>query len=381
MTTKRLAWMAALVAACVLAVRAQGLVVCGACGHEAKTGATVCGHCKAALPKTEADATRAEAPPVAPEANVDGMVERDAAGVVEACVRQARELEPKQPQTALCYYQNALALTRLVPSGTYPASVGEAILRGTAQAMQALLRAPVPCKWCGGTGHYQLDMSKVDRNKGVKAVEGMPCTTCKGAGTQPGFREVSKIKTLIVQGRAEFERRQMLAGDVRVGRALVPAALEKRLTTRQRALVMTGMPAPCGECQLSGRQTCASCRGAGWKKCDYGGCERGVLKEVKTAAGERKISRLNQELVNKCPKCRGLGEIACAVCQGSGGVACGKCDGGGTAPRCARCSETGLMACRRCNGTGAAKGAPCQECKGESVVLCSACRGEGAVVR
>ncbi len=362
-----------------LAALAQGIVVCGKCGREDRTGGETCAHCKAALPKPPAE-TPPTPPPAAPKEDAGAETWRGAAGVVEACMRQARELEAKQPEVALCYWQNALALLRRGPAGTWPESTSEAILSGNARAMQAVLRGPVPCRRCDGSGRYQLDMGKVDRKKGIKAVEGLPCPACKGAGALAGFREVSKAKMLILQGRAEFERRQMVAGDVKVGRALVPAALEKGLTNRQRALVMTGMPAPCGECQLSGRQGCSSCRNAGWKKCDYDGCRQGILEEQRQA-GVRKEKRLNEESVKKCPKCEGLGEIPCAVCKGSGGVACSKCDGGGLAPRCTRCSATGLMPCRSCKGTGETKGAPCPECKGETMILCTSCRGEGALAR
>jgi hypothetical protein len=363
--------------AAAMVLWAQGLIVCKACGREAKPGATVCSHCAAALPKPK---VKEAEKPAAPALDKEAEVRRSAAAVVEESVRQAREAEKEHPELALSYYQNALALMRLVQAGTFPASVGESILSGSERAMQALARGQVTCKKCNGTGKYQLDLSKVDKSGGVKAVEGVKCPLCKGEGSFAGFREMSKVKMAILQGRQEFEQRQMLKGDVKVGRALVPAALEGLLTNRQRALVMTGMPVPCGECQLAGRQTCTACKGLSWMKCDYPGCAKGVIKEARSETG-RQSKRLNEDLLKKCPRCAGLAEVPCETCKGRGSVACKKCDGSGVATRCTRCTGTGLLSCSRCKGTGEVKGSPCPECKGETMMLCTTCRGEGAQAR
>ena len=380
----KLAALAALTVMQAFTLLAQGVIVCRKCGKEDRAGGSECVHCQTELPKPRVVPKAEPKPPPAPvktEAEeTKAESERGAASVVEACVRQARELEAKQPDIAFAYWQNALALMRLVPAGTWPESASEAILTGNTRTMQMLLRGPVPCKRCNGTGKYQLDLSKVDRKQGTKSVEGLPCATCKGAGAAVGFRDVAKVKMAILQGRTEFERRQMVAGDVKVGRTLVPAALDKNLTNRQRALIMTAMPAPCSECQLCGRQSCSPCKGSGWKKCDYTGCKQGILEE-QTKSGVRKEKRINEESTNKCPKCDGLAEIPCTICAGTGGVACKKCDGSGLAPRCTRCSATGLSPCRTCRETGEVKGAPCPDCKGERLSLCTSCRGEGAVTR
>ncbi|MDD4018451.1 MAG: hypothetical protein PHV28_10965 [Kiritimatiellae bacterium] len=369
------------VALMVASAGAQELVICPACGREAKAGAAACGHCSAALPAAKGDGGKAAAP-AAPAENNAAPVGRDAAAVVGACVRQARGLEEKQPEVALCYYQNALALMRLVsPSGDAgQEDAREAILAGNGRVLETLLRGRVPCRRCQGTGKYQLDLGKVDRAKGVKAVSGVACPACKGFGFFPGVREVAKVKMAILQGRQEFERRQMVSGDVKVGRAFVPVALEKLLNTRQRALVMTGMPQPCPECQLTARQACSTCRGSGWVKCDYAGCVKGEVKEAR-APGSRQAKRMNEDLPKKCPRCEGLAEVPCGTCKGNRCVACAKCDGSGLAPRCARCTGTGLSACAKCKGTGQVKGLQCPECKGETMVLCPTCRGEGAVAR
>ena len=386
MKHRRISTLAALAALTVMhafTLLAQEIIVCRKCGKEDRAGGEACVHCEAELPKRRPRVEpKAEPAPVQAEAPRAGSeAERAAVGVVEAYVRQARELEAKQPEVAFCYWQNALALTRLVPAGTWPENANEAILDGNTRTMQLMLRGQIPCRRCNGTGNYQLDMSKVDRRQGgVKSVQGVPCTVCKGNGSTAGFREISKVKMGILQGRTEFERRQMLAGDVKVGRLLIPAEMEKALTNRQRALIMTGMPAPCSECQLSGRQACSPCKSTGLKKCDYTGCKQGTVVEQQRA-NVRKEKRLNDEATDKCPKCEGFGEIPCTVCKGNGSAACSKCDGSGLAPRCTRCSATGLAQCRTCKGTGESKGAVCVECKGETVSLCATCRGEGAVVR
>ena len=362
-----------------LALWAQGVIVCGKCGREAKPGDVVCRHCQDALPKPKIDAPPPAVEPTVP-VNVEAEAGRMAAILVEANVRQARDLEAKQPELSLCYYQNAMALMRLVTAGKFPAAAGAAILDGNTRLLTLLQRGAVPCRRCGGSGRYQLDLGKVDRSKGLKAVDGVPCTACKGAGAVPGFKDVSKAKMQILQGRTEFERRQMVAGDVKVGRVWVPPALEKLLTIRQRALLMTGLPLPCRDCQQTTRQTCTACRGSGWTPCDFEACDHGVLKETRRT-GARKEKRLNEEAVKKCPRCDGLGEIPCPLCKGNGSVACSKCAGSGLAPRCTRCTATGLLPCKKCKGTGDVKGEPCPECKGETLMLCPSCRGEGSLSR
>lgn len=368
--------MAALVVAPVV-VRAQSLVICRQCGHEAKPGETVCSHCGAALGKPQETVALT---PAVPKADAAGDVVRLATAVVGDSLKQAREREENQPEVALCYYQNALALMRLVPSDAKHASAEAVILSGNERMMHALLRGRVPCRKCNGTGKYQVDIGKVNHIKNIKAVEGVACPVCKGVGSTVGYRDIAKVKMAILQGRREFERRQMVTGDVRVGQALVPTALDTVLTNRQRALVMTGIPVPCSSCQLTGRQKCTTCQGTGWVKCDYTGCVHGEIK-VTQKSGTRAAKRLNEEETSKCPQCDGLGEIPCKTCKGVGNVVCKTCDGSGVAPRCTRCTGTGLAVCPKCRGAGQVKGVPCSECKGETVILCPTCRGEGAVTR
>lgn len=375
----RSVWSCLCVAVLAAAVWAQGLVVCKACGREAKPGDTACAHCSAPLPAPKA---AAEVPKPAPAA--DGRAEaaaRLARGVVESSLRQARELEARQPAVALSYYQNALALVRLLDPASLPAGASDAILSGNARVMRVLVQGQVPCRTCKGSGKYQMDLGRVmQKGGGVVAVDGVACPSCKGTGSFAGYRDIAKAKMEILQGRQEFERRQMAGGDVRVGRTLVPSELDKVLDAKSRALVMTGMPAPCVSCQLTGRQKCATCKGSGWVACTYSGCQNGVVEEKRNSSA-RVSKRLNDEESKKCPKCGGLAEVPCSLCKGVGNVACTKCDGSGLAARCSRCTGTGLMTCGKCKGTGELKGGPCPECNGEKVSLCTTCRGEGAGAR
>ena len=68
---------AALAAACAAALWAQGVIVCRACGREAKPGAAACAHCKAELPKPKAEVAAAQ--PAAPAADPGAEAGRAAA--------------------------------------------------------------------------------------------------------------------------------------------------------------------------------------------------------------------------------------------------------------------------------------------------------------
>ncbi|MDD4102092.1 MAG: hypothetical protein PHU80_05600 [Kiritimatiellae bacterium] len=356
---------------------AQGLVICPACGREAEEGAAVCGHCKKELSKPVAEQPKSV---TADEPDKDAEMAAMAVAAVDSSAVQARGLEERSPDVALHFYLNAMALMRLVPEGAVRPGVGEALLAGRVRVMQTLARGRDQCRRCGGSGRYQVNLGKVDGTSGVRAASGVACPECKGLGGHAGHREIDQFKMAILQGREGFERSRMVAGDVRVGRSFMPAALEARLSNRQRALVMTGMPVPCAACQLTARQACRACRGTGWVKCDNSGCRQGVLQPERRS-GVRPERRLNEEQERRCPRCKGLGEVKCGVCQGSKGVVCEKCGGSGLGARCQRCTGSGLMTCTKCRGTGEVKGAPCSECKGEGVILCTTCRGEGALAR
>ena len=358
---------------CAAAVWAQGLIICKSCGREAKEGETVCSRCDTPLPLPR----REEAPAAAPAVNASAEVVKLAAAAVEGSYRLAKEAEAVSPGIAMCYYQNAIAIMRLLPPGHFPKEVSEALLNGRGRMFQMVMTGKVKCKICNGSGKYQMDLRKTDPAGTVKAVTGVPCPACKGKGGLQGMSDVPQAKTTLLQGQGEFERRQMLAGEVRVGRAFVPAALDALLLPPQRALVMTGMQVACDSCRGTARQPCATCKGTRWVKCTNTGCKGGVVELPQAKKGEIVSKRLNEEEGTKCPRCAGLGEIVCATCEGNGSVSCQQCSGGGTAPRCTRCTATGLQECQKCKGSGKIKDAPCLDCGGGGISLCTTCRGEG----
>ena len=373
------AFTATLAVLCAHDAWAEELVICKSCGREAKEGETTCSRCGEALPRPRpvAPAGPAEAPAVDVPAEVLKMV----ATAVEGNYRLAKEAEEaKQPALALCYYQSAMALMRLLPPNHFPKEVGDALLNGRVRMLQTVMAGHVKCRICNGTGKYQMDMSKTDPAGTIKAVSGVPCKACNGRGGIPGMADVPQAKAALLQGRSEFERRQMLAGEVRLGRTFVSSALEKLLTPPQRALVMTGMQVPCDSCQGTARQVCATCRGTRWVKCTFTGCRNGEIDLPKTK-DVITTKRLNEDVTTKCPRCLGFGEITCGPCNGNGSVACQQCSGSGTAPRCQRCTGTGTQECSKCKGAGNIKGTPCADCGGGGVALCATCRGEGVRTR
>jgi len=358
--------------ACASVIWAQGLVICKSCGREAKAGETKCSRCDTALPLPPKE----EAPAAAPAVDVSAEAVKLAVVAAENNYRLAKEAEETAPSVALCYYQNALALMRLVPPGHFPKDVGDALLTGRGRTFQMVMTGKVKCKICSGSGKFQMDTRKTDPS-GTVRMTGLPCPACKGRGGSQGLADVPVAKTAFLQGRGEFERRQMLAGEVRLGRAFVPSALEKMLLIPQRALVMTGMQVPCDSCRGTARQVCTACKGTRWVKCPHTGCRNGEVDPPAPKKGEITSRRINEENATRCPRCGGLGEIACAPCEGNGSVPCVPCAGSGTAPRCVRCTATGLQECQKCKGTGQIRAAACMDCGGGGIALCTACRGEG----
>ena len=358
---------------CASVMWAQGLVICKSCGREAKAGETTCSRCDTALPLPPKE----EAPAAAPAVDVSAEVVKLAVAAVENNYRLAKEAEEAAPTVALCYYQNAIAIMRLVPPNRFPKDVSDALLNGRGRMFQSVMTGKVKCKICNGSGKFQMDTRKTDPTGTVKALTGVPCPACKGKGGSQGMADVPLAKTALLQGRGEFERRQMLAGEVRLGHAFVPSAMEKQMLIPQRTLVMTGMQVPCDSCRGTARQVCTTCRGSRWVKCTYTGCRNGMVDLPAPKRGEITSKRINEEDATKCPRCAGLAEIVCAQCEGNGSVPCVQCAGSGTAPRCVRCTATGLQECQKCKGSGKIKDNPCADCNGGGIALCTTCRGEG----
>ncbi len=354
------------------------LTICSKCGHEVADGAEKCGHCNALVVKQEA------APPPAPAVKADAgrSVVAQADDFVKDQYQRAQTNLESHPGVAFAYYQNAFAVLRLVPADERSKRIGKVIMTNMDIARKAMNVGRVPCRGCKGTGKYKVDLGKVDGTKNVKFVDGINCKMCNGSGWKISHLSVERIKMNVLQGRQTFEQQCMVAGFRSLGRAYVSEEIFNALSLRERVMVMTGIPAPCKDCQYTGLELCRGCKGTGWDKCPAKNCKDGVIEVSSSSTrGQMKKKRLNAEVQEKCGVCQGWGEIPCRMCQGTGCRICAKCGGTGEAPRCKRCSGGGLMTCTRCNGTGKHKSEECGKCSGEGDLICPTCRGEGSVSR
>ena len=354
------------------------LTICSKCGHEVPDGAERCNHCNALIGKPKADPEPAPAVVSENETPIASRAEE----FVKEQYRKAQKAQDKNPGVAFAYYQNAFAVLRLVPADERSKRVGKTIMKNMVDSRKAMTVGRVPCRVCKGTGKYKVDLGKVDGSKNVKFVEGIKCKLCGGRGWKVSHLSVERIKMNYLKGRQTFEQQCMVAGYVKLGRAYVPEDIFSALSLRQRVLVMTGIPAPCKDCQYTGLDVCRECKGTGWEDCPAENCKDGVIEESSSSSrSSMKKKRLNGEVQEKCGICQGWGEIPCRMCQGKGCRICDECGGTGEAPRCKRCSGTGLATCTRCNGTGKYKGEECSKCSGEGEFVCPTCKGEGSVSR
>ena len=358
------------------------LTICPKCGHEVEDGAVKCKHCNSLIVKKETAPAPAPAPAPVVAVDEDKTVAAQAENFVKDLYQKAQKNLQNNPGTAFAYYQNAFAVLRLVPADERSKRIGQAIMKNMGVARRSMTVGRVPCRVCKGTGKYKVDLGKVDGSKNVKFVEGISCKRCNGRGWKICHLSVARIKMNVLKGRQTFEQQCMVEGYHKLGRAYVPEELFSVLSLRQRVMVMTGIPAPCKECQYTGLDECRNCRGTGWVECPAENCKDGVI-EAPSSSGRSymKKKRLNGEVQEKCGVCQGWGEIPCRTCQGTGCCICEKCGGTGEAPRCKRCSGSGLITCTRCNGSGKYKGEACSKCSGEGEFLCPTCKGEGSVPR
>ncbi len=364
--------------AVLLCSSALALTICRKCGHEVDDGAEKCSHCKALVVANEAP----PGPAPVKDADKDDNVSLLAEEFVKEQYRKAQENQEEKPGLAFAYYQNAFAVLRLVPADERSERVGQAIMKNMNLARKAMCVGKVPCHVCKGTGKYKVDLGKVDGSKNVKFVEGINCKRCDGLGWRMAHLSVDRIKMNVLKGRQAFEQKCMVDGYRKLGRAYVTEELLEKLDLRQRAMVMTGIPSPCKECQYTGLDVCRDCKGTGWVECPAENCKDGVIElPSSSSSGYMKKKRLNGEVQEKCGVCQGWGEIPCRSCQGSKCCICEKCGGTGESPRCSRCSGTGLATCTRCNGTGRYKEDDCDKCSGAGQFLCPTCKGEGSVSR
>ena len=363
-------------------VSAQGLVICPSCGREGKPGERVCRACNAKLPVPRGSrAVRPSTPSLregektAPSASVVPLADE----AVRDAVAQMRRFESRQPALAYWYAAHALAFLRLLPEDHFPPRARQIILEGNKRILGQVRLGWVRCPLCSGSGKVKMRMDKRDGT----TVEGpaRPCKMCGGRGGRIGTAPVDKVKLALQQGRREFDRQRIAAGDLQLGALFIPKDLLPLLGNRQRALVMTGMPVPCSACLLVGRQTCSACKGTGWERCDSPTCDNGMVKVKKTRGHQHHAIRLNDSFSKVCQRCGGTGKIYCAVCRGDGTIACKKCQGSGVAPDCRKCAGAGCLPCTRCKGTGKVWGEVCASCRGEGIILCPTCHGAGAVAR
>ncbi|MFA7173878.1 MAG: hypothetical protein WC340_10780 [Kiritimatiellia bacterium] len=359
--------------AALLCTLVHALTICGKCGHEVKDDAAICAHCKAAVAK-EVKAAEPESM-VAAAGDTIGEI---AAAFVEKQYKLA-EQHAEHPGLAFAIYQNAFAVLRLVPSDERSMRIGKALVLNMNKSRQELMFGNVPCRMCQGTGKLKVDLGKVDGSKNIKFVDGMKCKRCGGLGYRREYLSVDRIKMNVLKGRQSFEQMCMVAGEVKQGRVYLSEELVGKLDIEQRALVMTGLPVPCKECQHTGLQICRSCKGLKWERCPADNCKGGVIERPAGGLRGTVKKRLNDPLVEICGRCEGSGEIPCRICQGKGSVICVKCGGTGEAPPCARCSGIGLVTCTRCGGTGKYRDEICSKCAGEGKFLCTSCKGEGSV--
>jgi hypothetical protein len=370
------------------AVYAQGLIICKSCGREGKPTDMKCSRCNAEMPKPKKDqAVSDELPAI----DVADEISKLTSAAVRENFRLGRKAETNEsPAIAYWYYKNAMAMTRLVSGERVPKEVHTSLLNGIERTMNQVKAGVIRCKVCQGKGKLAKSKSTV-RIGGVnktklestnRLVEPV-CPMCNGRGNFTGMADVAQIKTDLLRGRSEYEQRRLLAGESRLGQVIVPTELQKLLTVKQRALVMTGFFPPCDACQGIGAMVCTTCRGERWIKCPLSGCKNGRIDVPETQTNTRKEVRMNDTSEDKtiCPRCYGISEIRCQKCDARGSIACKTCSGSGQAMRCIRCLGVGVAECTRCKGLGKIKDSPCVDCKGEGSVLCTNCRGEGARIR
>ena len=383
-------------------VLAQGIRICPKCGVETKPQADVCHHCRAKLPPVaprpaapvpghpqtapvpghhpSVPAPGTPAPVVQPHGRVhpghhlDHLVKPE----VEESLREAHALREKQPAVALCYYQNALALQRLLPPSPGVGSGMDVVAQGIREMLVQSQRGWVPCPKCQGSGVGRLMLKKRDGHDSMGPMG--KCPVCAGQGGAVGLLPADRARVAFSQGRREFDRREIAKGKVKLGQAYLSPAIRDRLTTQQCALVMSANPRPCDACGLTGRQLCNACRGRGTMKCNAPDCENGRIREHRRSGGHGVVraTRMNDPTQDLCPVCHGTAEIPCKMCNGAGGIPCKKCGGNGNALVCRKCDGTGAVTCGRCKGVGEVRGKPCDECKRQGVVLCRTCGGDGS---
>ncbi|MEI8243581.1 MAG: hypothetical protein WCI17_09970 [bacterium] len=376
---RRVVFLAGIFLAC--AVRAAGLVICAKCGTEAAGSAPACAHCGASLPVVAA-APDAASPAVAAADTRPATVTDLALEAARTDKRVADENLSRRPELAYAYYENALALGRLVRREGMPADAGKSLAGNLERCRSVLALSPRPCTACSGSGKRTVQFQSLGGDKSARAAvqvaDGPACAVCGGRGTVAAGRSADELRVLIAQGRRDFETRQQALGRVASGRVWVPQDLLAMLDVKSQALLRTACPAPCSGCMGIGIQDCVRCKGAARLTCTGNGCVDGwvVRKDANALSAKTAISRRE-----RCLTCQGSGFMPCADCRGSGTISCKNCSGTGRNAICQECGGQGWGACTKCQGSGSAGSATCPECRGKTERLCPKCRGEGCALR
>jgi len=362
---------------------AAGLVICPKCGTEAGANATVCAHCGADLPVIKGES----AAPAGTAAVADRRVATISDMALEATrtdKRLAEESLAKRPEIAYSYYENALALGRLVNREGLSTNAGRTLAENLERCRSLLAYTTRPCTACNGSGKISVKFQGLIGDKSAQSgaslllSDGPACPVCSGRGVVPAGRSANELRVLIAQGRRDFETRQQAVGRVACGRVWVPSDLLPLLDVKAQALIRAACPTPCSACMGMGIQDCFHCKGVGRIKCSNEGCMNGwiIHKESNTLAPKLAINRKE-----RCPVCQGSGFMSCPDCRGLGTIPCKNCNGTGRNAVCPDCGGQGWGACPKCQGTGSVGGAICPECRGKGDRACPKCHGEGCAVR
>lgn len=364
----------------VCSVWAAGLVICPKCGTEADGSTTTCAHCGAMLPETKAVAAPATNPAVSIEKQLATISEM-ALDATRADVRMANESLAKRPELAFAYYENALALGRLVKREGLAADAGKSLAESVERCRKMLSFATRPCPTCNGSGKRSVQfqsLTGVKGSTGLQVSDGPTCTACSGRGVVSTGRSVDELRVQIAQGRRDFGIRQQALGRVACGRVWAPPDLLSLLDVQRQALLRTACPTPCSGCMGVGQQDCARCKGAGRLKCNNAGCVDGWVTRKESNVLSAKLALSRKE---RCSTCQGSGFMPCPDCHAAGTIPCKNCGGAGHNAACVECNGQGWAVCPKCHGDGMVGDAVCPECHGKKELICPKCRGEGCAIK
>ena len=363
---------------------AASLLICPKCGTEADASATVCPHCGAPLPVTQVVTPAPIPAPPAPAQKQKALISDLALEALHTDSRLADENLAVRPELSCCYYENALALGRLVNREGLSADAGKTLAGNLEKCRSLQTQTQRTCPGCNGTGKYSMQLRSLAGDKSLQvgapalATDGTACSVCGGRGVVAGGRSVDELRVLMAQGRRDFDARQQAIGRVACGRVWVPANLMVLLDVKAQALVRTTYPTPCAGCMGSGIQDCTHCKGAGRIKCSNDGCVNGWVTVKEPNAFASKTPLTHKE---RCTICQGTGLMPCPDCHAQGTTPCKTCSGSGRNAVCPDCGGQGFGPCPKCQGTGHNGSAVCPECQGKGERLCPKCHGEGCAVK